>query len=183
MRARPVGQRRAGDHDRADQIRPDGAHHHDLPAGLAVADQARLALRFRVQLGNLGDEARLGAANVLDGLTWNRVLQEADEVTGMPGLQHLADLALMLHPANARPLPGTRIENDERTLARIHRNAGRRPDANEDVIHRAIKRPSVQHHLETEVQDRGRYPFLLFLIAVAALAQDVQCQNPTLPSI
>ena len=101
-----------------------------------------------MQLADLGDKTRLGVANVLDGLTGYRVLQEANEIAGMSRLQDLADLALMLHSADARPLPGAWIENHERTLARINRNAGRGLDANEDVIHRVIERSSVQHNLE-----------------------------------
>ena len=44
MDAGPIGERRSGEHDRAGQFRVNRGHHHDLPAGLAVADQTRLAL-------------------------------------------------------------------------------------------------------------------------------------------
>src|SRR5262249_30842659 len=116
------GKRRACHYHRADEIRSDGAHQHDLPAGLAVADQAGLALRFRVHLGNFGDEARLAPADVLHGLARHRVLQEANEVTGMSSLQHFADLAVMLHPTYPRALTGARIENNEWTFASFDRN-------------------------------------------------------------
>ena len=47
--ARPVGQRRARQQDRADQLGPDRRRHHELPAGLAVADDHRLALGLGMQ--------------------------------------------------------------------------------------------------------------------------------------
>ena len=47
--ARPIGQRRAGDDDRAEQFRPQRRQDHDRPAGLAVADHARLAVGFGMQ--------------------------------------------------------------------------------------------------------------------------------------
>ena len=54
--ARPVGKRRAGDDDRAEQFRPQGRQDHDRPAGLAVADHAGLAVGFRMQLDDFLDE-------------------------------------------------------------------------------------------------------------------------------
>ena len=45
--AGPVGQRRARQHDRAGKVGPDRGHHHDLPAGLAVADRAPACPRPR----------------------------------------------------------------------------------------------------------------------------------------
>ena len=44
----PVGKRHPGEHDRPRQIGTDRAHDHDLPAGLAIADQTWLALGLRV---------------------------------------------------------------------------------------------------------------------------------------
>ena len=85
-------------------------HHHDLPAGLAVADQHRLALGVRMTLGDGLDEQRLGAADILDGLAGHGVGQEADEVAGMAGLQRHADLAVVLHAADAGAVAGARVE-------------------------------------------------------------------------
>ena len=44
----PVGQRRAGEQDRARQLGPQRGEHHQRPAALAVADDAGLALGVRV---------------------------------------------------------------------------------------------------------------------------------------
>ena len=51
------------------------------------------------------DETRLGAAHVLDGLAGHRVGQEADEIARMAGLQRDADLAIVLHAADAGAWP------------------------------------------------------------------------------
>ena len=151
----PVGQRRARHHHRADDIGANGAHHHDLPAGLTIADQAGFASCFRVELGDRGDEPRLGATDILDSLPWDRIFQEADKVARMPGPKHLADLAVILHPANARALTGARIEHDERALAGIDRDPGGRLDANQNVVHRPLERSAVHHHVGCEVQHGG----------------------------
>src|SRR4051812_8512423 len=127
--ASPVGQRRTGEHDRAGQVRADRAHHHDLPAGLAVADQTRLALGLRVPGDDLLDKARLGQADILDRLTRHRLRQEPDKITGVTGRQRDADLAVVLHAADARPVPGPRVEYDEGALAPIDRYARWRHNA------------------------------------------------------
>ena len=136
-----------------------------------------------MQLADLGDETCLGAANILYGLPGSWILEEADEIAGMSRLQDLADLALMLHSADARPLPGAWIENNERTLAWIDRHAGRWRDPNKDIVHGAFKSPSVHQNLEGEVQNGWRYQALLLKIIVVALSQGIQCQEPPLASI
>ena len=46
--ARPVGERRAGDDDRAEELGPQRGKDHHRPAGLAVADDAGLAVGLRM---------------------------------------------------------------------------------------------------------------------------------------
>ena len=57
---------------------------------------------------HLLDEDRLSAADILDRLARHRLRQEADEVAGVAGRQSHADLAVLLHPANAGPMAGAR---------------------------------------------------------------------------
>ena len=87
VHAGPVGQRRAGDDDRAEQLGPDRGQHHDRPAGLAIADHAGLAVGLGMQRDDLFEEDRFGAGDVLDGLARHRIGQEADEIAGMAGLE------------------------------------------------------------------------------------------------
>src|SRR5262249_37491765 len=75
----PIGERRAREQDRPDQVRPTRAHHHDLPSRLTIADEAGLAFGLRVKLGDLLDKTRFGTANVLDRLARHRLRQKADE--------------------------------------------------------------------------------------------------------
>ena len=100
--AGPVGERRSGEQERADEIGLDGGRHHDLPAGLAVADEAGLALGLGMAFADLADERGLGAADILDRLARHGLGQEADEVAGMAGGERHADLAVVLHAADAR---------------------------------------------------------------------------------
>ena len=115
MNACPIGQRRAGDDDRAEQLRPQRRQDHHGPAGLAVADHARLAVGLGMQRDDLLEEDRLGARDVLDGLARHRLRQEADEIAGMAGLHRDADFAVGLEAADARAMAGARIDDDERT--------------------------------------------------------------------
>ena len=82
------------------------------------------------------------SADILDGLAGHRLRQEADEIAGMSRLKRDADLAVMLHAADAGPVAGARIENDEGPLAWID-DAFRRNDPHQGIIHRAWRvRPS-----------------------------------------
>ena len=181
--ARPVGQRRPRQQDRARQIGPDRAHHHDLPARLAIADQDRLALGARMPRRHGLDEARLGAADILDGLPGYRLGQEADEVAGMAGGQSLADLAVVLHPADARAVPRPRVEDHERALGVVDGGSRRRDDAHQAVVHRPFELVAAEDQLVLEGEDvRGGAGAVLQGV-VAALAQHVQQQDPALPRV
>ena len=116
--AGPVGQRRAGDDDRAEQLGPGRGHHHHRPAALAVADHHRLAVGLGVQLDHPLEERGLGRHDVLDRLARHRLGQEADEVAGMPGAHGDADLAVGLEAADPRAVAGARVDDDERPLLR-----------------------------------------------------------------
>jgi hypothetical protein len=62
----------------------------------------------------------------------------------MPGLQDFSDLAFMLHPADAGPLAGARVEDDKWTLARVNRDARRRFNPDKHIVYRPIERPAVK---------------------------------------
>ena len=62
------------------------------------------------------EERGLGLHDVLDRLPRHRLGQEADEVAGMAGAHGDADLAVGLEAADARPVAGARVDDDERPL-------------------------------------------------------------------
>src|SRR4029077_20452828 len=99
-----------GEHNRADEIRPNSTHHHHLPSRLAIADEAGLSFGLRVALGNDFNETRLTAADVLNRLAWHRLGQETDEVAWMARLHSHANLAVMLHAPDSRTVAGGRVK-------------------------------------------------------------------------
>ena len=66
-----------------------------------------------MSLGDEPDEMRLRAADVRDGLARLRLWQKANEIARVPRSQRDADLAVMLHPAYARTVPGTRVKDNK----------------------------------------------------------------------
>ena len=124
--AGPVGERRAGDDDRAEELGAQRGEDHHRPAGLAVADDAGLALGVGVAGDDRLEEDRLGGGDVEDGLAGLGLGQEADEVGRVAGLHRDADLAVGLEAADAGAVAGARIDDDEGALARVD---GRRPRA------------------------------------------------------
>ena len=183
LRAGPVGERRAGDDDRAEQLGPHRRRHHHLPARLAVADHHRLAVALAVQLAHALDEERLGDHHVLDRLPRQRPGQEADEVAGMARPHRHAQLAVRLESADAGRVAGTRVEDDEGTLERIDLDAFRRQDAHQPVIHRAFQLAPI-HHQFGVIAEHVRRPLRhVLMILVAALPQHIQEEDPALPGI
>ena len=87
-------------------------------------------------LDDLLDKTGLGFAHILDRLTGHRVGQKADEVARMARGERDPDLAVVLHAADPGAMPGARIEDDERPLARVDRGALGRDNAHQPVIHR-----------------------------------------------
>ena len=116
VHAGPIGERRAGNDDRTEQLGPLGGDHHHRPACLAIADHRRLAVGLGVKGDDALEKRRLGHHDVLDRLARDRLGQEADEVAGMACLEGHADFALRLEPADARSVTGARIDDDEGPL-------------------------------------------------------------------
>ena len=68
MHTCPVGQRRAGNDDGAEQIGPDGREHHDRPSRLAVADHRRFAVSERMERDHALQESGLRVGDVFNRL-------------------------------------------------------------------------------------------------------------------
>ena len=126
--AGPIGERRAGDDDRAEQLGPQRRDHHDRPARLAIADDGRLAIGFGMERDHTFEERRLGVDNVFDRLPGDRLGEKADEIAGMAGLERDADFALRLEAADAGSVPRSRIDDDEWPLIFVDLRVLRRGD-------------------------------------------------------
>ena len=170
MHARPIGERRSGEHNRADLFRVKRGHHHDLPPGLTIADQARLALGVRVSGRDLFDKPGLCLADIRDRLTGHRIRQKADKIAGMTCRKSDADLAVMLHAADARTVTGARVEYDEGSFAAIDRSAFGRDHAHQRVIHWAWQRATIEQEFDVEAEHVRRLAGVMLEIVVAALA-------------
>jgi hypothetical protein len=96
-----------------------------------------------VPFGRHANEMRLRPTNVFDRLAWFGLREKAHEITRVPRPQSDADFAVMLHPANARSVACPKIENNERPLLWVDRDASGRNDFHQDVIDRLWQPPSV----------------------------------------
>ena len=144
---------------------------------------AGLPSASRMQRDHALEERGLGVRDVLDRLPWHGLGQEADEVAGVTRLQGNADLALGLEAADARPVPGARIDDDERTLPGVDLHAARRDDADQDIVDRPRQLAAVHHELGLELQDVGRRLGIVRGIVLAALSQDIEEQDRALTGI
>jgi hypothetical protein len=145
-----------------------------LPASLAIGDEDRFSVGFGMTAGDILDENRLGPANILDRLSRHWLRREPDEIAGMTGLDGYPDLAFGLHAADAGPVAGARIDDDDRRLRRIDDLAFGRNDAHEPIIDRPGQSAAVAHELGPKLEHVGD----LFLGAlaknIAALAQRIR---------
>ena len=183
VHARPVGQRGARDDQRAEQFRPQRGQNHDRPAGLAVADHARLAVGIRMPADDLLDEQRFGARDTLDGLPRHRLRQEADEVAGMTRLHRDADLAVGLEAADTGSVTGARIDHDERPALQIDFHALGRDDAHQHIVDRLFQLAAVDDQFRGVAQDMRRGLRDVLTVLVAPLAHDVEEQHAALSGI
>ena len=88
-----------------------------------------------------------------------------------------------LEAADARPVAGARIDDDEWTLARIDLDAGGRHDAHQHIVHRPRQLAAVHDELAAELQHMRRGLCGMLPIALAALLEDVQEEQSTLARI
>ena len=153
MHASPVRQRRAGQHDRTRAVWIDRRHHHDLPTGLTVGNDHRLAFRIGMARRNVLDKDRLGATDILDRLSRHRIWQEADEVAGVTGRQRDTDLTILLHPTDAWTVTSARIDDDDRCLRGIDPACPREERCDQSVVHRPLQRAAVAHQFSLELEN------------------------------
>ncbi len=126
---------------------------------------------------------RFRPTNVLDRLARHGIRQKTDEIARVSRPHGDADLAVVFHAADARAVPGARIEDDERALVRFDGDARGRRDARENVVDGFFQLPPVAHELPLEGQDVRRDPLRLFFVNVAALAEDVEKQHRPLEGV
>ena len=122
MHALPVRHRRARNQAGSEQVRPQHGDHQCLVARLAVTDGERTR-RVRMELDHALEEFHLSLDDVEELLAGRGHRAEADEIDRMARIQGIADLALRLEAADARPLAGARIDHHDRPLARIDRRS------------------------------------------------------------
>ena len=130
-----------------------------------------------MQLNDLLDEDGERARNVLDPLSLHGRGGKACEINGVPGLERLADLARLLEAANARPLAGPRVYDEDGALAVVDLGALRRHDAEQRIVDRIGQLVAAHHRLAVVDQDGTNAVRQHLLALVTALAQDVEKQN------
>ena len=123
---------------------------------------------------HLPNKASLCLAYVLDRLTGHRVRQKTDEVAGMACRERDPDLAVVLHAADTGAMPGARVKNNERPLARVDRGAFGWDDPQQSVINRPRQRAPIEHELGLKAQHIRRLPGIVLDAIVATLAQYIK---------
>ena len=78
--AGPIGERRAGDDNGAEQLWPQRREQHDRPTRLAIADHGRLAIGFGMKRDDTFEERCFRVDDVLYGLPGDRLGEKADEI-------------------------------------------------------------------------------------------------------
>ena len=126
---------------------------------------------------------RLRTADVCNRLARLRLWQKADEIAWVPRSQRNADLTVMLHPANARSVTCTRIENNKWPLQWVDRNVGGWNDFYEGVIDGLWQCTSVDQKIEPEAQHMRGCSTALFKVVISPLPQNVQEEYGTLESV
>ena len=101
----------------------------------------------------------------------------------MPGLERDADLAVGLEAADARAVPGARIDDDEGPARRVDLDALRRNDPHERIVDRPLERAAVDDELDLVVEHMRRGLGQMLAILVAALPHDIPEQDAALRGI
>jgi hypothetical protein len=170
-RARPIGERRSGDHHRPHQVGMGRGENRGGPATLAISGDQRLRT-VGVAGVNLLQEHGLRRGHVGDGLARLRVRKEDHEINGMAVFQRHADFGFALEAADPAAVAGTRIDDHPRPRALVGgRRSLRRMDAHQGVIDRAIELAAVDDKVVVEGEDRLEAVLVARDAGIAALAQ------------
>ena len=180
--ARPVGHRRAVDHQRSRDVGARGREHHHRPAALAVADHRGLRA-LRMALDDDADELRFRVGHVRERLARLRIGEEDHEVDRVAGLQRHADLGVLLEAADARAVAGARIDDHERTLGVDDGDALRRHDADERVVRGPLVDARIRDHFPAVGEHRRLAGRLVLEPLVAALSHRVPGQHAALDHV
>src|SRR5262245_36323812 len=128
-------------------------------------------------------KCRLSGDDFLDGLTWDRVGQETDEITGMARLEGHTDLAVGFESADAGSMTGAGVDDHEGPLLVVDLDVLGRDDAGQDVVYRTRQLAPIHNKLGAEFENMGRRLGRVFLVLLAALLHDVEKQNAALPGV
>ena len=135
------------------------------------------------QRDDLFDEDRFGTSDVVNRLSWNRIRQEAYEITWMAGLECHADFAVRFEAANSGPVPGTWIHDNEWPQLGIDFDPGGRDDAHKCVVDRAFEGASVNDKFGFIVENMRHRFRHVFAILVSALTHDIPEQDAALEGV
>ncbi len=122
-------------------------------------------------------EDRLGARDVLDGLTWHGIGQEPDEIAGMASPDGDANFRIGLEAAYARAVACARVDDHKGSALVIDLDALRRDDPRQCIVYRPFEGATVRHQFNLEMQDVGNLLLQMLAILVPSLAHDVEKKN------
>ena len=97
--------------------------------------------------------------------------------------QRDADLAVVLHAADAWSVAGARIDDDDGRLGRIELHVVGWDDPDQGIVDGPLQRASVAHQLRLEVENVRSFLRAVLQVDVAAFPQNIQAQNGALPGV
>src|SRR5262249_50622627 len=98
----------------------------------------------------------------------------------MPGLERDPNFAVRLESADARAMPGTRIDDNERPASRVNLNPFGRHDPGKDIIDRPLERAPVENKLDFIFEHVGDGLGQVLTVLIAALTHEVPEQDAAL---
>ena len=144
---------------------------------------ANATRRVRMEFRHALEEPHLSLDDVEELLARCGRRPKADEIDRMTRIEGVADLALRLESAYARPLAGSRIHHHDRPFSLIDCDAGRRHDARQRVVDRPGQRATVHQQLMAEAQYRRHRPRRDLDLFVPAPAQQVEKKDAALECV
>jgi len=101
----------------------------------------------------------------------------------MAGSQRDADLAVLLHAADARAMPGAWVDDHKGRLGRIRGRPFGRNDPDEEIVDRPWQGAAVEDRLEGEAQHVGNVLRTPLDEGVPAFTQGIETQDGSLPGV